>query len=239
MTAGRRMRLLDAYACEGGATRGYQRAGFHVTAVDTDKNRLRRNPADVKVIGDAVAFIEEHGREYHVIHTGPPCQRYTRGNVYRDTSKYPDLIGATRDALLAVGVPYVIENVPDAAPLLRDPVVLCGSDFSLTTVDDDGTLLHLQRHRLFEANWGLAPPGTCTPHGCGITGQVAGAYGGARRDKHEARNVRKGGYVPRARILRPLLGVPWMTQAGIYECLPPVYTECIGAQLAARLEAAA
>lgn len=226
-----RPRLLDAFACEGGATAGYQRAGFHVTAVDMDANRLKHNPADVKIVADAVGFIRDYGHEFHARHASPPCQRHTRGNVYRDTSRYPDLIGPTRDALRAVGGPYVLENVPDALPFLRDPVVLCGSGFDLTTFDYDGTLLHLQRHRLFETNWVLLPPGACTPHGCSIRGQIAGAYGGARRDKHEARHVRKGGYVPPAPVLRRLLGVPWMTQAGVFECLPPAYTEHIGAQL--------
>lgn len=220
-------KLLDAFACEGGATAGYQRAGWHVTSVDTDRNRLRYNPAAETVVADAIDYIREHGHKFAAIHASPPCQRYTRGNAYRDTSAYPDLIGPTREALLATGKPYVLENVPDAKAYLRDPVVLCGTMFGLVATDDDGTLLHLRRHRLFETNWPLVG-GDCNH---ALTAQVAGAYGGARRDKNEARHVRKGGYVPAADVLRKLLDVPWMTQRGIFECLPPAYTEHIGRAL--------
>ena len=60
--------------------------------------------------------------------------------------------------------------------------------------------------------------------------QIAGAYGGARRDKVEARTVRHGGYVPPKRIQQRLLGIDWMTQHGMHQSLPPVYTEWIGLQ---------
>jgi hypothetical protein len=61
---------------------------------------------------------------------------------------YPDLIGPTREAFEAVGLPYVIENVEAAAPELKDPALLCGPMFGLK----------VYRHRLFETNWPLAVP---------------------------------------------------------------------------------
>lgn len=68
--------------------------------------------------------------------------------------------------------------------------------------------------------------------------QVAGSYGGARRDKTEAREVRKGGYVPSADIQRALLGTPWMSEKGCQLSIPPVYTELIGLQWLEQAEAA-
>ena len=70
--------------------------------------------------------------------------------------------------------------------------------------------------------------------------QVAGAYGGARRDKWEARHIRGGGYVPKSlSVLQTLLGTPWMSEKGCFLSIPPAYTEWIGAQLLDALERAA
>src|SRR5690242_17802076 len=97
---------LDAFACEGGYTRGLMRAGWHVTAVDKDKNRLAKNPAPVKILADAVEFIGNEGHRFSYGHGSPPCQRDTRGNAANDTSDYDDLIAPTREAFLVAGIPY-------------------------------------------------------------------------------------------------------------------------------------
>jgi DNA (cytosine-5)-methyltransferase 1 len=176
-------------------------------------------------------YLAAHGHDFDVIHASPPCQRYTHGNVAGNQSaKWPDLIGATRDELENSGRPYVIENVP-RAPLCR-PLVLCGTMFNLATLDADGTLLHLRRHRLFESNIPLAPPRPCA-HVRGA--QWAGAYGGARHDKHDARLVRRGGYVPDPERQARLLGAyPWRgTLHGLQESIPPAYAEWVGRQLRA------
>lgn len=141
--------------------------------------------------------------------------------------KWPALIEPCRELASALGVPYVIENVKGAESHLVDPVGLCGCMFGLSTIDTDGVRIHLQRLRLFETNWNLQPPRPCdhTAHEW-----VAGAYGGARRDKYEAKYVRKGGYVPREKaVVAALLGVEHsMTWNGMFESLPPAYTEWIG-----------
>lgn len=221
-------RLLDLFACEGGASVGYARAGFEVLAVDLDKNRLGRNPHAWRV-DDAFRVVEHHADMFDAIHASPPCQGYTRGNAGRETD-WPKLIPAVREALEATGAPYVIENVEDAAPEMRDPVLLCGCMFNLSTLDTDGIRIHLKRGRLFETNWGLSAPRACDHSGIEW---FAGAYGGARRDKYEAKYVRKGGYVPPDKgVVKALLGVEHdMTWQGLYECLPPAYTEHIGRQL--------
>jgi hypothetical protein len=59
--------------------------------------------------------------------------------------EYPDLLGPTREALEALGKPYVIENVPGAP--MRADYELCGCYFGL----------QLRRERWFETNWTPAP----------------------------------------------------------------------------------
>lgn len=223
-------RLLELCACEGGATAGYQRAGWHVTAVDLDAAALRRNPADVTIKADALDYLAEHGHEYDAIHASFPCQRWTANGANPAAANYPDLITPGRELLNATGLPWVMENVLKA-PLRRD-LILCGSMFGLIAVDTDGTTLHLKRHRVFESNVPLTAPNPCS-HPRGV--QWAGVYGGARKDKVEARTVRKGGYVPPDGDVQSdlLSGVPWMTGKGRRECIPPVYAEWVGAQLMA------
>jgi DNA (cytosine-5)-methyltransferase 1 len=227
------MRLLETHPCQGGATAGYMRAGWDVTAVDIAKRHRKYNPARVFFVADAETYIRQHGHEYDAIHVSPPCQWYTRGNAKgraTGNSKWSRSIPPIREALLSTGRPYVLENVADAAWDMRDPVGLCGCMFQLSTVDSDGIRIHLQRLRLFETNWGLTAPRACDHS---AHEWVAGAYGGARRDKYEARYVRKGGYVPRDKaVVKALLGVEHeMTWNGLFECLPPAYTTWIGEQL--------
>lgn len=225
-------RLLELAACEGGATRGYQNAGWHVTAVDLDGAALRRNPADVTVQADALDFLACHGSEYAAIHASFPCQRWSANGANRAAEKWPDLITPGRELLEATGLPWVMENVPKA-PLRRD-LMLCGSMFGLTAVDADGSQLHLQRHRVFESNVPLVAPGPCV-HPRGV--QWAGVYGGARKDKVEARTVRRGGYVPPDPEVQSALlgGVDWMTGKGRRECIPPAYAAYVGQLLMAHV----
>lgn len=229
------MRALDLFACEGGVTRGLQAAGFDVTAVDSDWNRLKRNPAGTRVCGDAIQFAERHGHAFDLIWASPPCQDYTAGTrairAQGGSTGFPRLIAATRDALMGTGRPWAIENVTGAKAELINPMTLCGTMFYLTATDDDGTLLHLQRHRLIESNLPLTPPGPCRHEG---VKQWAGVYGGARRDKTEAREVRHGGYVPPSYdVQAQLVGLPGtgMTVKGLQECVPPQYAEHVARQV--------
>jgi DNA (cytosine-5)-methyltransferase 1 len=219
-----RPRLLDLYCCEGGAAVGYYRAGFEVFGVDLFEDYSQKRYPFASFQGDALGSLYCLDG-FDAIHASPPCQRHSAGTRAGNRDKYPDLIGPTRDSLVRTGLPYVIENV-EGAPLV-DPITLCGTMFGLTAVDDDGTKLYLKRHRLFESNVPLVAPQHDEPKGV----QWAGSYGGARRDKHEARNVRHGGYVPSKKVQQELLGIDWMTQKGMHQSLPPAYTEYIGRQL--------
>jgi len=235
--------LRDLFCGEGGAAMGYHRAGWAVGGVDSDAKRLAGYPFTAK-LDDAVAWlvwaVRGGGFMTDAYHASPPCTGYTRGTaaIPDRLERYDRLIPVVRELLKATGKPYVIENVTDARSEMRDPALLCWTQFYApgSVLDDDGTPLQMYRHRLFETNWPLMVP-PHMPHDTSI--QVAGSYGGARRDKHEARNVRHGGYVPSADKQRELVGVPWMTEKGCQLSIPPAYTEFIGAQLADYVQAVA
>ena len=220
-----RPRLLDAFCCQGGAAMGYHLAGFEVVGVDIKPQP--RFPFEFHH-ADANEFITAHGHEYDAIHASPPCHFYSHATRAVNHASYPDLIASTREALEATGKPWVIENVEGARNHLRNPVMLCGSMFGLTATDDDGEELRLERHRLFESNVTLWPPFT-DYHPSKVA--VAGSYDGARKDKHEARHVRHGGYVPSFQVQQKLLGIDWMTERGLHQAIPPAYTAHIGGQL--------
>ena len=223
------MKILDLYCCEGGAARGYQQAGWEVTGVDMEKRFSKRYAGDRFIHASALEVLADTAflKQFDAVHASPPCQAYSITKHGHDV-KHPMLIEPTRELLQASGLPYVIENVVGAP--LENPTMLCWSMFyeAGSVIDDDGTPLRMERHRLFETNWDLTAPRE-EHHDKAI--QVAGAYGGARRDKWEAKHIRKGGYVPTKHIQEKLLGIDWMTQYGLYQSLPPVYTKWIGHQL--------
>lgn len=218
------MKLLDLFCCEGGAAQGYADADFEVTGVDLQGKFAKRYPFTF-IQADAIEYLKNHGHEYDVIHASPPCQAYSvTKNAHG--KEHPKLIELVREVLEVIGKPYVIENVV-GAPLLN-PILLCGRMFDLSAIDDDGQMVVLDRHRLFETNLPIKPL-EHLPHDRKL--QVAGSYGGARRDKVEAKLIRKGGYVPSKAVQEKLLGIDWMTQYGLFQSIPPVYTKWLGEQI--------
>jgi DNA (cytosine-5)-methyltransferase 1 len=232
-------RLLDLFCCEGGASTGYARAGFDVIGVDLfrhrdSKGRLigfnqRRYPFPSHQ-ADAIAYAIEHAHRFDAIAASPPCQHAsagTRAMRAQGDDRHPALIEPTREALIASGRPYVIENVSGAA--LLDPLLLCWSMFNVagSVTNADGVPLRMERHRLFESNVALTAPRPCE-HPASV--QVAGSYGAAQRTIEGAKR-RHGGYVPERDVQQRLLGIDWMTERGMHQSIPPAYTEHIGRQL--------
>jgi DNA (cytosine-5)-methyltransferase 1 len=207
------MKLLDAFCCQGGAGEGYARAGFDVVGVDNVEQP--RNPRDV-VVADAVVFIMRRGHEFDAIHASPPCQGYS--DTYRIMGgEWPRLIAATRDACRHAGVPYVIENVMGARDEMENPHMLCGTMFPG---------LRVYRHRLFETSFPYAPP----EHGEHVAPQVK--MGRAPKPGEWVQAVGNFSAVQEA---RDAMDCQWMNREGLRECIPPAYTEHIGAQLMAHL----
>ena len=162
-----------------------------------------------------------HGHEYDAIHASPPCQKYSLSAMqHRLKGKiYPDLISATREALVLSGRPYVIENVP-GAPLIN-PITLCGSMFQAA----NGGILRTYRHRLFESNIPLTAP-KCEH-------KWPNAKMG-RRPK-EGEFVQYVGHFSGVQLVRDMTGLYWMNQYSLAQSIPPQYTKFIGDQLMAYL----
>lgn len=223
------MKVLDLFCCEGGAAHGYAQVGFEVVGVDINPKYGKTYPYEFHA-ADALEFLAQHYQEFDFIHASPPCQAYSVTKNSHN-KQHPKLIEATRAALKATGKPYIIENVIGAP--LENPLMLCGTMFNLAAVDEDGTPLVMYRHRIFESNLPLTAP-QHEKHKRGV--QVAGSYGGARRDKEEARKVRKGGYVPSKAVQEKLLGITWASEYGLWQSIPPAYTKYLGLQVKDILE---
>lgn len=206
--------LLDLCCGAGGATYGYQQAGWDVTGVDIAPQPNYCGNRFVQA--DAIEYVREHGHEYDLIHASPPCQAYSRLNAYNQLD-YPDLVEPMREALVSIGVPYVMENVP-TAPLVN-PTMLCGQMFGL----------RVYRHRHFETGNGITlrqpehPPhvALCTRNSYLPTSERP--YMTITGGKHSAIWQRVAAYY---------MGVPWMqTITEVCEAIPPLYTYWIARQL--------
>lgn len=201
-------RLLDLYCCQGAASAGYVAAGFDVVGIDLFPQP--RYPYHFNQ-GDAVEFLLEYGHHFDAVHASPPCQRFSKAQRIQKR-EHPDLIGPTREVLLELGLPYVIENVEDARDELIDPITLCGASFGL----------HTYRHRLFESNLTLEVP----EHAAHVKKTVKMGRAVKPGDFYHA-----VGNFSNVEYIRQDMQVPWMNRDGIRECIPPAYTEFIGAQL--------
>lgn len=214
--------LLDLFCGAGGATRGYQMAGFHVHGVDiaAQPNYCGDDftQADVLEMLHLLKLAD-------VIHASPPCQRYTTlaaGNN-ANSHEYPDLVEPVRGALLASGKPYVIENVPNAP--LRSPILLCGEMFGLEVI----------RHRMFESNILLMQPDHPQHRG-----RVAGYRHGQSYEGPYFAVYGNGGGKGSLSDWQRAMGIDWMmAKLELAESIPPAYTQYIGDQLIQALECAA
>lgn len=200
------MKALDLFCGAGGATKGLQRAGFHVTGVD-----IRPQPrycGDAFVQADAMSFPLAG---YDFIWASPPCQGYSVGTGFGDRRKPPRLIGAMRERL--AGYSCVIENVMGARREMINPVMLCGAMFQLGVV----------RHRLFECSFPLhAPPHKC--HGPEVDRDLVSVTAHGPPPRWYRKNP---GAKFRVKIWHDAMGISWMTRNELREAIPPAYSEYI------------
>jgi hypothetical protein len=206
---------------------GYHQAGFDVVGVDVWPQPNYPFVAFQDEALDWLAQWQDEGRHepgwgFDAIHASPPCQRWSTKT--RDRANHPDLITPLRPLLEATGLPYVIENVPEA-PLRRD-LILCGSMFGLG----------VQRHRVFESNEPLMAP-SCAhgqqparyriyDHGRWYTSRIVHVFGtgGGKGREH----------------WQQAMGIDWTNDTDeLREAIPPAYTELIGHQLLQHLRVAA
>lgn len=210
-----RLRLLDLCCGAGGAAAGYVEAGFEVVGVDI--NPQPHYPFTFHQ-GDAIEFVKEHGHNFDAIHASWPCQAYSKGAGQRGTrDKHPDLIAAGREAMVAAGKPYVIENIEQARPHMLDPVILCGQMFGLGVF----------RHRCFEMPWYAGSRPAHSRHdgrvGDGRYVTVAGKPGG--------RSSRDGICHGSTAQWKSAMGIDWMPSRALAQAIPPAYSHWVGQRL--------
>jgi len=223
-----RPRLLDLFCGAGGAAMGYHRAGFEVVGVDVGPQPNypfefhQLDAMEVPLTGPIDA-----------VHASPPCQAFTAYRNVGNVGDYPDLIDPMRQRLIEWGGPWVMENVV-GAPLV-DPVLICGTMFDPP--------MEIQRHRLFENNWGLTVPVWPCRHKLNGPNRYPGGNIARRRGGPRSTPIRRtveiGTWSIPQDIQNRAMGIDWMTLPELSESIPPAYTEWIGRQLMAHLEAVA
>jgi DNA (cytosine-5)-methyltransferase 1 len=226
-------KLLDLFCGAGGATRGYQLAGFEVRGVD---NRPQpRYVGEEFIQADALDYLArliDSGEvaRFAAIHASPPCQMYSKNMRHLSAGGAPLLIEECRMLLkrasAAVGLNprfppnaalWIIENV-DGAPLAVSSdlfgahgVLLCGRMFGL----------ELYRHRKFETSFPV-PQLSHSSH----------AIRASRAGHWEAGTIVSvcGNCAP-IKLSRAAMGIDWTTRDELAQAIPPAYTEFIGSQL--------
>lgn len=227
-------RLLDLFACAGGAGRGYADAGFDVFSIDLTYQPNNPFPfAQMDALFALEYLIAGHGLwfrmgnwgvyltldDFAAIHASPPCQGYTALKAVHG-NEWPLLIEPVRELLEQTGKPYVIENV-QGAPIRRD-MTLCGEMFGLRVL----------RHRYFElGGWtGSAP--AHKPH----RGRVAGWRHGQYYDGPYFAVYGNGGGKGTVAQWQEAMGIDWTDDRHeLAEAIPPRFTRHVGAQLIAHL----
>lgn len=231
------MRILDLFCGAGLVADGLKSAGLEPWGVDNAPQRSYEGPF---IHHDALTLDERLLDAFPAIWASPPCKGETALHASarreerahgREERAHPDLITPTRAMLqrwaARTGGKYVIENVA-TAPLL-DPVILCGSMFSLG-VSDAGRRFHLERHRKFETNWPLTPPGPCRHQKPVVS--VAGGHARNRSAASGGRGKRESWERPHPEIMRLAMGVERpLTGGEIDQGVPPAYAEWVAVQL--------
>lgn len=197
-------RALDLFCCAGGATKGLQRVGFHVTGVDITAQP--RYCGDEFHKADALEFPLEG---FDFIWASPPCQFGSQLTPLIHRAKHPNLIEPIRDRLILSGIPFCIENVPSNARLLRSPLMLCGSQFGLK----------VRRHRFFELSFPIGEMLQSCDHSVPPV-----LISGTHRRTYEPR------YEYSVQECRDAADLQWMRRIDLDQAIPPAYSEYIGRQ---------
>lgn len=233
--------LVDLFCGVGGCSVGYRLAGFDVVGVDLVRQweypyRFIQGDA-LRVLADLIADgLTFEGRPIAAIAASPPCKVRTVATSGGASVRMPrlfephaDLVTPTLAALHQLDIPWIVENVPNPEPLDAPHVVtLCGSMFE--------PMMKVRRHRLFASPFPLAAPRECRH---AAQGQVVGVYGHGGGDRERASRKGGGGIKVARQEAADALGIWWTTdQSRLSQAIPPAYTEHLGRQLLAHLDAA-
>lgn len=214
--SGGKPKALDLFCGAGGATRGLQMAGFHVTGVDI--NPQPRYCGDEFYQADALDPPVDL-RAFHFVWASPPCQHFTCANNRDPQNRHPDLIEPTRQLIMSSGRHWAIENVP-GAPIRVDCAL-------------DGTMfpgLRVLRRRHFELSFGklfrLGFDGRNHPSQYGWSTATDGDTSSHTR----AARAKRGLPVRESTAQRCKdMGIDWpMNRRESANAIPPAYSEFIG-----------
>lgn len=228
--------IIDLYCGEGGAAKGYIKAGFNVIGIDTADHSKRYPGAFIR--GDVLAITPKTLRLASAVHASPPCQFGSEITPEDARHRHVNLIPATRKLLNRAKLPYVIENVRGVRQHLIEPVSLFGTFFDDHMFTSTGQKFVLSRERLFETNWGFKAPLGFGPDLRNGNHPIANVYGGHLRAR--GGDLRTGGDTGRTidfpgedrpALARQLMGMSWASMKGMSEAVPPSYTLFVGAQL--------
>jgi len=210
------IKVLDLFCGAGGATVGFQRAGFDVVGIDVNPQPDYPGTFIQADIRDVTRFTLQ-GFDY--IHASPPCQRnaaITKGTNQHLRHRYPDYYPLVSRLLTQSGLPFSIEN-----PVARADMVLCGEMFGLQVI----------RHRNFElGNWTASAP-TEPKH----RGRVKGMRHGVWYEGYYYAVYGCGGGKGSVPEWQSAMDIHWTNnRKSIAEAIPPAYTEYVGTQFATR-----
>jgi DNA (cytosine-5)-methyltransferase 1 len=211
-----RLKLLDLFCGVGGGADGYFMAGFD-DIVGVDNRNQPRYPYDF-VKSDVFRFLANTDlSSFDAIHASPPCQKYSVLARTHKHIKHDDLIPETRQWLMSLGKPYVIENV-EGAPLFN-PKTICGTERGLGI---NG--YRLRRHRWFETNFDMVTP----PCKCGGDKRPVIFVAGGGPTYATTGYGKQKTYCAKAEEARRVMGISWATRYEVAQAIPPAYTQLIG-----------
>jgi hypothetical protein len=215
---------------------GYYRAGFDVIGYDIDPQPdypFEFHQGDALNCLDSLLWGRKRGMKgrWSAIHASPPCQASSAltkgtnaGRVYQQLiPQTRELLASINSARLCPPIPTVIENVQGSD--LRRDLTLCGEMFGLDVI----------RHRYFECSFPVEQL-EHTKH----RGRVAGMRHGVWYEGPYFAVYGDGGGKGTVAQWQQAMGIDWTdNRKSIAEAIPPAYTEYIGGQLLASIEAAA
>lgn len=229
--------VLDICCREGGATRGLQRAGFHVLGVDVEPRKSY--PGDAFIRADGIEILRAlivdptllAGVAPVLVWQSWPCQEGNAATIGTNASKgwggaHEQFIPRARELSDKIGIPYVLEQPASSRKgLIRRDLTLC-----MDTFKGDLEPPWVQKHRSFEIS-GFAVP---QPKHAKHAGYVRGWRHGVRRDGPYVAGYGAGGGKATVTELRHAMGIDWMTDRfDLCEAIPPAYAEYIGRALLA------
>lgn len=237
--------VLDICCRMGGATVGYQRAGFYVIGVDIEPQP--GYPGDEFWRADGMAVLRSLLSPYGthsldlikmrpaLIHQSWPCQEANTARITNTKRGIKDdhrqFIPEARALSDEIGIPYVIEQPTSSRKgTIRRDVTLCMDMFK-----GDLEPPWVMKHRSFElGNW-PATTSWALPHPK-HAGRVRGWRHGELFDGPYVAGYGKGGGKATAEELRHAMGIDWMTERfDLCEAIPPAYTQHIGEMFLADL----